>query len=120
MDDKAENNSAGWELVVSFSGLYPTMEQEHAFVHGVEYGMLWNRIQSGQEAEIEGTFHVSNRTVIERTCASQGWDVEFSKCEAEGQSFDEWLFAKLTKKKAAIHNQHGLRIVGTTSPEKPA
>lgn len=43
---------------------------EHAFVHGVEFGQLWQRMRSGTESEISGTFHTANREVIERACAA--------------------------------------------------
>lgn len=106
------SNNTGYDLVVSFSGLYATMPEEHAFVNGCEFGQLWNRMTNGSEAEIEGTFHAANRTVIERACTSQGWDVAFTDSKDDsGQSYDEWVFAKLKKVKAASPNPHGLRIV---------
>jgi hypothetical protein len=101
----AEETSYG--LVVSFSDLYPTMEQEHAFVHGVEFGGLWERMRSGTEAEIAVTTHAANRTVIQRAAASQGWDVECRPTDVEG-----WDFTVLRKTKALDKpNPHGLRVV---------
>lgn len=55
-----------YDLVLSFSGLYETMPEEYAFVHGVEFGQLWSRMASGAEAEIEVTTHEANREVIAR------------------------------------------------------
>jgi hypothetical protein len=93
-------------LVVSFAGLYPTDAEEHAFVHGVEFGRLWHRMRSGEEAEMEETVHAANRAVIERTCASQGWIAEFRETGEPS-----WLFVTLRKVKAERRNPHGLRAV---------
>lgn len=93
-------------LVVSFSGLYLTDAEEHAFVHGVEFGRLWHRMRSGQESEIDETVHAANRAVIERAAASQGWEVEFTDT---GEP--TWLFASLRKVKPGSQNPHGLRVV---------
>lgn len=110
MSDSSNNSAYG--IVMSFSGLFATMPEEHAFVNGCEFGQLWSRMTSGMAAEIEGTFRAANRTVIERACASQGWNVEFTEAKDDaGNSYDEWVFAKLEKVKGASHNPHGLRVV---------
>lgn len=96
----------GYGLVVSFSGLYSTDAEERAFVHGVEFGRLWHRMRSGQEAEMEETVHTVNRGVIERAAASQGWDVEF-----RDSGEPSWLFMILRKTKPERRNPHGLRAV---------
>lgn len=93
-------------LVVSFAGLYPTDVEEHAFVHGVEFGRLWHRMRSGAEAEIDETVHAANRAVIERSAASQGWDVEF-----RDTGEPTWLFVALRKTRSEKRNPHGLRAV---------
>lgn len=105
MADITESETT-YGLVVSFAGLYPTDAEEHAFVHGVEFGRLWHRMRSGAEAEIEETVHTANRAVIERTCASQGWEVEF-----KDTGEPSWLFATLRKVRAEKPNPHGLRVV---------
>lgn len=101
-----DQNETAYGLVLSFDGLYPTMAEEHAFVHGVEFGRLWHRMRSGQEAEIEETVHAANRPTIERAAASQGWEVEFKDA---GEP--TWLFATLRKVKSERPNPHGLRVV---------
>lgn len=112
MAEDENGKSAGFGLILSFSGLYATMPEEHAFVHGVEFGKLWERMVGGSESEIEGTFHSANKTIIERACASQGWDCEVQVATDEsGKVFDEWLFAKLTKARASKPNPHGLKVV---------
>ena len=95
-----------YELVLSFSGLYPTMPEEHAFTHGVEFGGLWHRMLSGAEAEIEAVTHTDNRAVIERAAAAKGWEVEFKPCEIEG-----WDYTILRKTRPERTNPHGLRVV---------
>lgn len=103
----SDDSSTSYGLVVSFSGLYQTMPEEHAFVHGVEFGRIWHRMSSGAEAEIEETTHVENRTVIERAAASQGWHAEIKPSGTLG-----WDYAKLTKTKTLDRpNPHGLRVV---------
>lgn len=101
-----------WGLLLSFSGLYPTMPEEHAFVHGFEFGEIWTRMRGGHEAEIEGTFHTANRTILERACAAGGWNIEIDGCTDEsGKTYGEWMTVKMQKAKAASANPHGLRVV---------
>lgn len=98
---------ANYGLVVSFSGLHATPAEERAFVYGVEFGMLWARMRSGDEAEIEMTTHEANRAVIERAAASQGWHLD-----RKPSGTPTWDFTKLTKAKALDRpNPHGLRAV---------
>jgi hypothetical protein len=95
-----------YDLVLSFSGLYPTMEQEHAFFDGVEFGQIWARMSSGAEAEIETTTHETNREVIARAAAAKGWTVECKPVTAG------WDSTTLRKVRAEKPNPHGLRVVG--------
>lgn len=101
------DNDTTYGLVVSFSGLHPTPEAERAFVYGVEFGMLWSRMRSGKEAEIETTTHEANRVVIERAAAAEGWHLD-----RQPSGTPTWDFTKLTKAKALDRpNPHGLRAV---------
>ena len=99
-------DETSYGLVLSFSGLYENMPEEHAFVHGVEFGGLWARMKSGDEAEIDATAHLANKTVIERAAVSQGWDLE---CLDAGDGC--WMTIKLTKVRSERTNPHGLRVV---------
>jgi hypothetical protein len=101
-------------LLLSFKGLYPTMPEDNAFCHGVEFGEILHRMRSGTEAEIKKTTYAANRTVVERAAASQGWEVEFLPSGVEG-----WDFTKLTKVKAERANPHGLRVVKPPAPAEP-
>lgn len=100
------DEETSYGLVLSFFGLYPTMPEEHAFVHGVEFGGLWARMSSGAEAEIEATTHEANREVIARAAAAKGWEVE---CHSSGTA--TWDYTKLRKIKSERGNPHGLRVV---------
>lgn len=102
----SEEAEAGWGLVLSFSGLYQTMPEEHAFVHGVEFGQLWHRMSSGAEAEIETATHTENRTVIERAAAAKGWHAEIKPSDVPG-----WDLTVLRKVRAERINPHGLKVV---------
>ena len=102
----SEEESEGWGLVLSFSGLYQSMPEEHAFVHGVEFGRLWDRMSSGTEAEIETATHPENRTVLERAAAAKGWDVEIKPSDIPG-----WDLTTLRKVRAERSNPHGLKVV---------
>lgn len=101
-----EDETPSYGLVLSFSGLYPTMPEERAFVHGVEFGQIWLRMSSGEEAEIETVTHTENRTVIERAAAAKGWDAEIKPSDVTG-----WDLTKLVKVRAEKLNPHGLRVV---------
>lgn len=95
-------------LILSFAGLYETEEEEHAFVHGVEFQGIWHRMRSGDEAEFETVAHLKNRTVIERAAASQGWELS---CQDTHDGC--WMMVRLSKvRKARDGNPHGLRVVG--------
>jgi hypothetical protein len=104
MSDQPEG---GYSLLLSFEGLYPSMEEEHAFVHGVEFNEIWRRMRDGKEAEIETATHVENRKIICRAAASQGWDAEIAPSGIEG-----WDTTKLRKVRPERHNPHGLRLIG--------
>jgi hypothetical protein len=98
--------AGAYALVLSFSGLYPTMPEEHAFVHGVQFGELWHRMSRGDEAEIEATTHEANREVIARAAAAKGWELE-----VKPSGTPTWDFTTLRKVKTARPNPHGLRAV---------
>ena len=100
-------DETGYGLLVSFSGIHSTPEEDRAFVYGVEFGMLWSRMQSGKEAVIKATTHEANRVVIARAAASQGWHLE---CKPSGTP--TWDSTTMTKKKAFDRpNPHGLRAI---------
>ena len=77
----------GYAMVLSFSELYQTMPEERAFCHGVEFGEIWHRMSTGNEAEIEKTTHTENREVIARAAAAKGWDVEVAPSNRTGWDF---------------------------------
>jgi hypothetical protein len=106
MTDETPDDTASYGLVLSFSGLYQTMPEEHAFVHGVEFGGLWARMWAGTEAEIEETVHATNRQIIERAAASQNWTCQFKLTD-----YPEWQVVAMTKCGVAKNNPHGLRVV---------
>lgn len=102
------DDTNAWKPLVSFAGVDYGENTEHAFVHGVEFGMLWQRMQAGTEAEIQMTVHDINRTVIERACAADGWGVTFAPTEPPTPG---WLVIKAVKQRAARDNPRGLRVV---------
>lgn len=93
-------------LIVSFDGLYPTMPEERAFVHGFEFGQIWWRMSEGMVAEIDTMAHTENREAITRAAAAQCWALTVEPTGTEG-----WDFIKLRKVRAATANPHGLRVV---------
>lgn len=104
--------TTGYGFVLSFNGLPFGETTEHAFVHGFELGQLWQRMRSGTESEIEGTFHAINREAIERACAAEGWSVTITDATDEtGKIYDTWVVVKLTKATRARSNPNGLRVV---------
>ena len=105
----ADDEEGGYSLVLSFSDLYLTMAEEHAFCHGVEFAGLWHRMRDGREAEIEATTHRANRAIIERAAAKEGWQVEFIPTPPEVS--DDWDVTVLRKVASERANPHGLRVV---------
>lgn len=105
------SEAAAYGLLISFTGVPFGDSTEHAFVHGAEFGQLWQRMRSGREAEIKGTFHAVNRMAIERAAAADGWSCEFSEVSYETTTFDDWVNVTLRKIAAAKPNPHGLRVV---------
>lgn len=97
-----------YTLLVSFKGLEFHPDSEHAFVHGVEFGQLMQRMEHGSEAEIAATIHEQNVVVVERAAAALGWDCEV---KPTNPPTDGWKIAELVKHRSAGGNPHGLRVV---------
>lgn len=109
-DDKArmpgEKVEEGWGLVLSFAGLYATIEEEHAFVHGFEFREIYADMKANKMLTIERTAHVENRKVIERAAAALGWSFEATPSESSG-----WDCIKLVRVRPERNNPHGLKVV---------
>jgi hypothetical protein len=88
MSDEQKDGNASYGLLVSFSGLYPTQVEEHAFVHGHETGEIWADLKRGVAAE--RTVHAENQTVLERMAVALGYAVEFAPTSPP---VDGWLIA---------------------------
>lgn len=102
----------GWGLVLSFGGIYPTREEEHAFVQGFEMGCLDALMNGGTVAEIERTMHTANRAMVERAAAAYGWSLEITPCmDGAGNDVPDYIMIKMSKTTAARPNPHGLRVV---------
>jgi len=100
-----DENETTYGLVLSFDGLFPTSEQERAFVLGYEFAKVYEKMRAGNDAELAETVHIENRTIIERACAAEGWQMEVSSED------DHWLGVVLRKVRGAKTNPHGLRVV---------
>lgn len=100
-------SETGYSLELSFANLYPTMDEEHAFVQGVEFGRILFLMDGGATTEICTNTRMENRTVIARAAAAYGWDASIQPSGTPG-----WDITLLTKRQApAISNPRGLRIV---------
>ncbi len=97
---------ASYELVLSFSDIFPTMAEERAFTHGFAFAGIWQRMRSGNEAEIEETTRIENRTIIARAAAAQGWELVVEPTDVDG-----WDTTKLAKVRSERSNPHGLRVI---------
>lgn len=97
-----------WGLLVSFP------DQSQSFTHGFEAGLLWQRLRSGHEAEIENlTVHAENEEVMRRMALAEGWSCEFEPCKDEaGKVYETYRVATLRKtEKAPVRpNPHGFRV----------
>lgn len=90
-----QTNEPAYSLVLSFDGLYPTMAEERAFVHGFAFSKLWERMSAGKEAVIEESTHEANREIIARAAATKDWELT---CKPSGTP--TWDFTTLRKVKA--------------------
>ena len=101
MSDDTKEGESEYGLVVSFAGQPPE------FVYGFELGGIWQRMKSGQEAEISVTTHTVNREILQRMAVADGW-----RCDIKASEVDGWDYTELTKtKKLDRPNPHGLRVV---------
>ncbi len=91
---------------LSFKGLAFHADPEHSFVHGVEFGLLYERMHSGREADIYAQVRAANREVIERACAAEGWSLVVVPTDV-----DEWIEVKMSKRSKLRHNPSGIRLV---------
>lgn len=71
-------------LVVSLAGFPPE------YVHGMEAGMIWERLKSMRQPHDE-VIHDENTDVVRRMAKALKYDVEFEKTSIEG-----WTNATLT------------------------
>lgn len=100
MKDNPE--TTGYALVVSFE------DQSPSYCYGFEAGCIWQRMQDGDEQEIEVTVSSENRETIRRMGLAKGWDADF-----QPTGDPTWLFLKLTKTKAELArpNPRGLHVI---------
>lgn len=94
-----DENQGAYGLIVSFPDGSPS------FVNGFSAGMIWQKMQSGQEF-LETTL-TENTEVLQRMCIATGYEVEIKDTE-----FKEWKFSTFKKvKEPTITNPFGLRVV---------
>jgi hypothetical protein len=93
-----EQNESAYRLLVSFSGLYPTMPEEHAFVHGYEAGAIFAEMKRPDTLALERTVHARNVEVLRRMCAAEGWAVEFQSTEPPVEPYLSATFKRLPRK----------------------
>lgn len=104
-DARITHSDTDYSMRLSLANLYSTDAEEHAFIHGVEFGGIYGRMLSGNEAEIEEATHVANREVFARAAAAEGWSIEVTPVDAD------WDTTRMTKTAPAIENPRGLRVV---------
>jgi hypothetical protein len=81
MEEKVE-----YQLLISFP------DQSPSFVHGAEFGGIYQRAKEGYLFTQE-TVHAANREVLIRMCKSLGQTCEFEPAVDEsGNVYDEWLY----------------------------
>lgn len=103
----------GYTLVLSFEGLFSELAEEKAFVYGVEFGQLLQRMRT--ETYIEETFNSENRRIIQRAAAAYGWEFDWKPSGTRG-----WDYVTLTKGAPLEQpNPMGLRVVTLRPEAKP-
>lgn len=90
-------------MMLSFTGIAFGDDPERAFVLGVEFGQVFEQMQSS--TRIEQVIHSANIEAVQRAAAALGWTVEAEEAD------ETWTRVMLTKIKAGGGNPHGLRIV---------
>ena len=61
------------------------------FVRGVEVGMLWGRLQHGDESELQQTIHAANAEMVMRIAEAHG--AAFTAVDLD----DEWVVVTLRR-----------------------
>lgn len=67
-------------LLISFD------DRPRDFVHGVEFGMIWEKLKSGVEEVSNGGFPIrlQNQELIYRACEHFGYEAHFKECYVSG------------------------------------
>lgn len=69
MEDEGE-----WQL------LFPFDDPSASYVHGFEAGMIWQRMQAGEE-EIVVTVHRENEITLRRMADAAGYEMTYAETE---------------------------------------
>lgn len=87
---------AQYGLVVSFSGLYSTIEEERAFVNGYEAGEVGTMLDpQNPNMVVERTVHTANEGVLRRMAKAFGWGVVFTPTEPPTKGWSVATFSRL-------------------------
>lgn len=78
-----------------FRCLVPFPDQSASFVHGFEAGMIWQRMNAGEQtigSDLEIATHSCNLEVFQRMADTHGYLLEIDYCDD-----DEWMIATFSK-----------------------
>lgn len=80
---------------VEFSPLVSFPDQSDSFVHGFEAGMVWQRMQLGED-EISSPlpYHFANCELFHRLAEVGGYEVECRDCEGAETEWTEVTFRR--------------------------
>ena len=93
------SNDSEYGLIVRFH------DQSHSYVHGFEAGIIWRRMESGEQ-DFSATIHDENIAVIRDMAAACGLSATINESEVEGWSYAE--FSTLPTKKKLTLVQGGI------------
>jgi len=80
---------------VEFRPIVSFPDQSSSFVNGFEAGMVWQRMQAGEEVIDRGTpYHFANCEVFHRMADAAGYDIECSDREDEASEWVEVTFIR--------------------------
>lgn len=76
----------------------PFLDARAEFAYGVEFGMLYARMQWMEETEISGYFTIANQEQITLTANRLGWAIEsMEEWRHDPQRPADWFFLRMAK-----------------------
>lgn len=103
-----DNEGSAHKRVLNFDGLEFGSNSKRAFLHGYDFGLIYQVMLAGDRNEIETTIPQEIKEVIERACAVESWSVWFERVDPP---YEHLLICKMSKRSRGEGNSHGSRLI---------